>query len=129
MEELLVLILQFLFEFVLNVLGNLPFDWPSRNRATPERERIAAVCALWFAGGCVLAGISLLIFPRSLVPTPALRMLNLLLAPVAAAFLSQAIARRRARRNPNIVPRNHFWQAFWYTSGLTLIRFMYTTRP
>lgn len=128
MEEILIVILQFLFEFALDVLGNLPFDWPSRNRSTPEPENIFLRCFLWFCGGCLLAGLSLIVFRHTLIAAPALRIANLVLAPLASAFLSAAIARQRALENPFIVPRNHFWQAFWFTLGLVAIRFAYATR-
>lgn len=128
MEEILIVILQFLFEFILNVLGNIPFDWPSQNRTKPEPEGISLRCFLWFCGGCALAGLSLLIVKHTMIDVAALRVVNLVFAPVSSAFISQAIARRRARDNPFIIPRNHFWQAFWFTLGLVIIRFAYASR-
>ena len=128
MEELLVVLLQFLFEFALNVLANVPFDWPSRNRHTPEPDTIGLRCFLWFCGGCLLGGVSMLALKHTFISLAALRMLNLVIAPLTSACLSQRIAQRRARHNPNIVPRNHFWQAFWFTLGLVLVRFAYATR-
>jgi hypothetical protein len=128
MEELLIIVIQFLFEFILNVLGNIPFDWPSRTRTTPEPDNNFSHSLLWFCGGCILAGVSLLIFKQSIITVSALRMANLLLAPIVSAFISEAIANHRARSNMYIIPRNHFWQAFWFTLGLTLIRFAYTSR-
>lgn len=128
MEELLLTLLQFLFEFALEILGNIPFDWPSRHRTTPEPGNIALGCLLWFSGGCLLAGASLLIVQHSLIALPALRMANLGLAPIVSAVLSQTIAKHRAKHNPYLVPRNHFWQAFWFTLGLVLIRFMFASR-
>lgn len=128
MEELLIVVIQFLFEFVLNVLGNLPFDLPSKNRTTPEPESIALPCFLWFCGGCALAGISLLVFKHTFITVAPLRLVNLALAPLVSAYISQAIAARRATANPFIIPRNHFWQALWFTLGLVLIRFAYATR-
>jgi hypothetical protein len=85
---LLIAIIQFLFEFTLNVLGNIPFDWPSRNRTTPEPEDIFLRCFLWFCGGCVLAGVSLLIVKHTIISVSAPRIANLALAPFASAFLS-----------------------------------------
>ena len=128
MEDLLVAILQFLFEFAFDVLSNIPFDWPSKNRRTPEPEGIALRCFLWFCGGCLLAGISLLVVRHTIITFAALRLANLVLAPLASAYLSQGIARRRSVNNPFIVPRNHFWQAFWFTPGLVLVRFAYAFR-
>ncbi len=127
MEELLGIILQLLFEFVLEVLANVPFDWLSRNRTTPESDNHVVKNFLWFGGGCVLAGLSLLVVGQSIITVPALRIVNLVLAPVVSAVLSEAIANRRARTNPFIIPRNHFWQAFWFTLGLTLIRFTFAS--
>jgi len=128
MDDLLALLIQFVIEFVLNVLVDIPFEWPSRYRKTPERDRIAGICTFWLILGAALAGLSLLVFPRSLIAVPALRVANLLLAPFVSGLLSLLIARRRAETNPNIVPRNHFWQAFWFTLGLVAIRFAYTAQ-
>ena len=41
MEELLVLLVQFLFEMLLNVLANLPFDALFRHPKTPDAQRAA----------------------------------------------------------------------------------------
>ncbi len=127
MEELLIIIFQFLFEFVLNVLSGIPFDWPSKNRKIPEPESILLQCFLWFCGGCLLAGVSLLIFKRTLISIPALRIVNLVLAPIVSGLVSRSIASRRSLDNKFIVPRNHFWYAFWFTLGLVIIRFTYAT--
>ena len=125
MDEVLVVIIQFVVEFILNVGIDIPFEWPSRHRSTPEPESVAGVCVFWLILGGALAGISLLIFPRTIVSLHVLRIANLLLAPVASGLLSFKIAQRRARANPNIRPRNHFWQAFWFTIGWVAIRFAY----
>jgi hypothetical protein len=128
MEELLIVIIQFLFEFTLDVIGNIPFDWPSSNRTTPEPESIFLRCFLGFCGGCLLAGVSLLVVNHTFISVSALRIVNLVLAPIASTFISKAIATHHARANTFIFPRNHFWQAFWFTFGLVLIRFAYASR-
>jgi hypothetical protein len=125
MEELLVIILQFLFEFIINAVSSIPFDWPSRNRTTPEADNSFAQSLVWFCGGCLLAGVSLLVFKQSIISVPALRIANLILAPIISAIISEAIASHRAESNIFIIPKNHFWHAFWFTLGLTLIRFAY----
>jgi hypothetical protein len=129
MEELLAALFQFIIEFLLNVVADIPFDWPSRNRRTPEPERIAAVCFLWLLLGATLAWLSLFFFPRPLISRQALRMANLVLAPFASGLLSLFVARRRALTNPYIIPRNHFWQAFWFSVGLVAVRFAYAGHP
>jgi hypothetical protein len=125
MEDLLIAILQGLFEFIIEVLGynslNWPFDWK-----WPESS--AGKCCLWFIAGCGLAGISVLVLKHTWITHPALRIANLVVAPLTSAFISQAIALRRSRRHPSIVPRNHFWQAFWFTLGVVTVRFAYAMR-
>ncbi|WP_157724977.1 hypothetical protein [Vogesella sp. LIG4] len=128
MEEILVAILQALFEFILEVLSYGTFDWPSSSKDRPEPESIAGRCVLWFMGGCILAGLSVLAFNHTFIHWPPLRMANLVVAPVTSALLSQTIARHRAKNHPLIVPRNHFWQSFWFTLGLVIIRFTYAVR-
>jgi hypothetical protein len=127
-EDFIVILIQFVVEFVFNVLANLPFDWPSRNRATPEPASMTGIYLLWLVLGGSLAAISLLVVPRTFIVLQALRIANLVLAPAAAGLLSFAIARRRAQSNPFIVPRHHGWQAVWFTLGLVSIRFAYAIR-
>jgi hypothetical protein len=125
MEELLIVIIQYLFEFTLNVLGNIPFDWPSRNRSTSEPEDIFLRCFLWFCGGCVLAGVSLL----TSLDTPSFQFqlyaLQISRLPLLLPRFFPGPLLAGARR---ITQRNHFWQAFWFTLGLTIIRFAYAAR-
>jgi hypothetical protein len=128
MEDLLIAILQFLFEFLIEIFTWTPFDWPSRSRSRPETETLTGNCFLWFVVGCGLACISMLFLKHTWISMSALRIANLVLAPVASAFISQAIARRRSRHNKFIIPRNHFWQAFWFTLGIVTVRFAYVVR-
>ena len=67
-------------------------------------------------------------FKRTWITHPHLRILNLIFAPVISAFISQAIARRRRENDTGIIPRDHFWQALWFTLGLVIVRFMFAVR-
>jgi len=125
MEDVIVLLLQAIFEFVFEVLAYLPFDLPrSRSSGGSLAECCIALCAI----GAVLSGVSLVFFRHTFLALPALRIGNLALAPIASAFLSQAIARQRATRIPAIVPRERFWQAFWFTAGMVTVRFVFAVR-
>ena len=128
MEDLLIAILQALLEFLLEILSWTPFDWPSSSRSFPESESIMGRCVTWFTVGCGLAGLSVLFLKHTWIAWPALRIANLALAPMTSAFIAQAIARRRARRNSFIIPRNHFWQSFWFTLGIVTVRFALAVR-
>lgn len=127
MEDLLIAILQAVFEIGLEVLANIPFDWPSKKAFEPRYLSLA--CCLWFAGGCLLGCVSILVLRHTWIRYSPLRIANLPLAPLMSAYLAQAVARRRREKAPWIVPRNHFWTVFWFTLGLVAIRFAYATRP
>jgi hypothetical protein len=129
MEEILAIFLQFLIEFAADILIGTPLDALFSQSKRPEPERIAGMCFIWLMMGGAIAGLSLMAFPHTLISIPALRVINLGLAPAVAGLLSQVIARRRARRNSVIVPRKHFWLTLCFTLGFVLIRFVYAVRP
>jgi len=128
MEEILVIVFQFLIEFTINALSHLPVDWPSKKRRTPERESMWALCLLSLAGGALLGWLSLLVFDYALLQPGWLRIVNLFASPVASACLAQFIAARRAATNPMLIPRNHFWYGFWFSVGVAVVRFSYASR-
>lgn len=127
MEELLILVLQGLFEFLFDVASGLG-HWPLTNDTKQEKKDGLNSWLIWVFAGGLMAVLSLVAFRHTFIPTPQLRIANLLLAPVASAFLTQHIAKQRALTNPNIIPRQHFWQAFWYAIGFVVVRFAYVSR-
>jgi hypothetical protein len=126
MEDLLVIILQCVFEFLAEVFSYIGFDFVPEGRW--QESSLTGKCWFWFVIGGMLAGISIMLFQRTWIAHPALRIANICLAPITSAFISQAIARYRSKRNRSVVPRNSFWQAFWFTFGVVLIRFIYAAR-
>jgi hypothetical protein len=127
LEEILILIIQFFFEVLINIGLHIPFESSSKKRSSQEPEAIWPWCILLFFGGCFLGWISLLIFKHTYIPTPFLRIASMLVSPILAAFLSKFIAIGRSQINQVIIPRNHFWRAFWLTLGFTVVRFAYAT--
>ena len=128
MEEIFVLILQFVIELLLNVFSIFPLDWSTSEHETATSNQLWVKNAcLFVVAGCI-AWMSTFVFPQSLISVSGLRILNVLMAPIVSAYASQAITRRRSVNNPDLNPRHHFWQAFWFTLGLVLVRFAYVTR-
>lgn len=125
MEEIIILIIQVFFEIFLQIFSYLPFDLSSKKK--PDPQSIWPFSILWFFGGCFLGWLSLFLFEHTFIPTFGLRITNLVLSPIVAAFLSETIATRRAKENDFVVPRDHFWLAFWFTLGFTVVRFAYAT--
>jgi hypothetical protein len=127
MEEILIIVLQFLFEFLFEILSG-GVDWPFTYRDHRDPASLVVSGLQWLLGGCLLAGVSVLIFKHTLIRGSALRIANLVLAPIASAYLARYLARRRGIRVGSIIPRTRFWQAFWFTLGLVSIRFAYASR-
>ena len=67
-------------------------------------------------------------FPLFMLPTPELRLANLVLSPFLSAYVGQFVSVRRSRENSDINPRKHFWYAYWFTFGLIVARYGYTYR-
>jgi hypothetical protein len=65
MEDLIIAILQGLFEFALEVLANIPFGWPLSARKTSEPRSLPRACFLWFVGGCLLGALSILLLKHT----------------------------------------------------------------
>jgi len=125
MEDLIIPFFQFLFEFLIEIFGYSPIDW-----FFPDKwpESLIGRCIAWFILGCGLATASILLLNHTWISHPTLRTANLALAPITSAFISEAIARHRSKHNESIIPRNHFWQAFWFTLGIVTVRFAYAAR-
>jgi len=128
MEELLIPLIQFLLEVLLEVFVNLPFEWPNLAARKNKRDEGFGYLFLMFLGGCLLAWISTFLFPKSLITSPALRIANLIVAPILSGVVAWLIARHRALSNAEVRPRRNYWRAFWFTLGMVLVRFAYTQR-
>jgi hypothetical protein len=129
MEDLLIVLLQGLFEFVFEVLFSPWFGVLDLLDLldTPEDSHWW-VYVLWLWLGATLGGLSLLVAPRSMIALPALRIANLVLAPIVSGLIAHAVARRRRRRlRLEIVSYRRAWQAVCFTLGLVVIRFAYAT--
>ncbi|GAB3253084.1 hypothetical protein GCM10027296_20090 [Chitinimonas naiadis] len=124
MEEILILIAQFLIEVVAQVLIELPFEFSKGRKDRPEEGSWLRYMVFLFIGG-LAGGVSLYFFPGTLLHQPWLRVANLLVAPLLSAALAQAIAEHRRDANPFISPSVHAWTAFWFTLGLAGVRFAY----
>jgi len=89
-EEIVVLLIQFVVEILLQAVVYLPFDFSFyRDEKSGERSGCGWMSVYVILGGGVGA-LSLLIAPRLLLDSIALRVGNLVLAPWAAGGLSWA---------------------------------------
>jgi hypothetical protein len=128
MEEIIVIIIQVLFEFIVNIILNVlaysPFD--VRTYGKHARETMDGELGfLLFLAGALMGALSLKIIGYHIIQNSALRILGLLLLPYITAKIFHAVAWFFARSKEGIVPDDHFWRAFWFTLGLTLVRFAF----
>jgi hypothetical protein len=113
MEDLLIILLQFLFELVFDIIIYWLFDlmgwqYEKFSKPRPLWLTIPAWCGLG-----TLAGIlSVLAFSKSLITIHILRLFTLAVAPLTSAYIAEAIAKQRVQKDNSIIPRRHFWQAF-----------------
>jgi hypothetical protein len=128
-EELILISLRVVFAILWGLLEGLsywPFDF--------GYERATSKCSTWFVLlvyfglGCLMGGISLLIFPGTWLSEPWLRIVNLVTSPMFAGSVGIVSARRFYRRVDVGEPRDHFWPGFWFALGLSAVRFTYCER-
>ena len=125
MEELLIAILQFVFETLAEAAIYWPFE-SSADRmleANPSRESVPLTIAA--IAGAVVGGISLVVWPYTWLHFPALRMANLVLAPLISAGGAWLTA---VHRNPQSAPAPHAWFGFTFTLAFVLVRFTWGVR-
>lgn len=126
MEEILVAILQFLFEAIINIGSFLPID-----SATSKRRELsynAGTALGWLVVGGVFGGLSLLLLSHTMIHRPDARIANVVITPLCSggfAFLRSAL---RSKKDPLVTPRDHFWFAFWFSLAFALVRFAYAGR-
>jgi hypothetical protein len=132
MEDLLIVILQFFFEVLLQVLAELPWDLfvGSRQKSTDWEAGPGAWIFLSLAAGAGIGGISLLVFPTTLLHSSRARMANLIVAPAISGLVSFSFwrARKGVKVNRSDAEMRAVYAAC-FTFGLAVIRFAYAGRP
>lgn len=128
MEEILALLVQFVIEVIFESLGYLPFEWITTRKDRDAPDSIAGACTAWLVVGGIVGGLSLLVFDHSLLHHGWFRIANLAIAPLSSGVVAQAFARHRQATRPWIEPRQQFWFAFWFSFGIAVVRFAYTTK-
>jgi hypothetical protein len=128
-EELLIVLLQAFGEVILQVLIYLPFELPWTS--SRESETGASGCGwafFYLFVGVGLGWVSTLVFRHVLLPHPALRIANLVVAPLACGTVSWLLARGRAKRGGAGVPEIHFFLAAVFAFAFASARFVWATR-
>ena len=125
------LLLQFFFEFVLQIIGELLVELGLRSLAEPFRDRETRSPLLTFAGyallGLAVGGLSLLVFPDSFVRSASLHGISLLITPALAGLAMSGLGWLRNRQGQRLIRLDTFSYGFIFAFGMALVRFLFTT--
>ena len=115
------LVLQVVFEALAELFGHavkMPFR---RSRAVPPW--LAAIGYLVF--GAAAGGLTVWLVPDLFITAHWLRVVNLVLTPIAAGFIMQAIGSWRARRDKEVVRLESFAYGFCFALAMALVRYAF----
>ncbi|WP_353205054.1 hypothetical protein [Sphingomonas sp.] len=125
MEAIIEIILQFLGEFLLQIVIECFSEAGLHALAdASERPRNAFVLVLGYAiFGTIAGGLSLLILPHPFITNLALREANVLITPVIAGAVMMLVGRWRDKRGQERFGIDRFGYAFVFAFSMALIRF------
>ena len=126
--QVLVGLLEFLAELLLSVVGEVLVEWMGHSvkeplrRPRPVNPWLAALGYSVFGAGVGL--ISLWLLPTSFITSPALRIANLMLTPLASGAIMALIGRWRERHNQELIRLDQFSYGFCFALSMALVRFV-----
>ena len=126
-EDLIIVIVQFTFEVLGSAFIGSPFGFSARKPSEPESTS-GGYQIVFALAGALLGYVSAYLLPFKLLPYSWLRLLNLVIAPIAGGYVANAIATHRAKADPLIEPKVHFWNAFSFILPFALLRLAYVAR-
>lgn len=127
MELVFELILQFFGEILLQGLFELLAELGLRALADPLRKpRTPAFSIVGYTlWGLIAGGISLFLFPASVIRNPALRAINLAVTPLAIGAIMALIGRARNKRGQMLIRLDSFGYAYLFAFSMALVRFFW----
>lgn len=115
------LLFQMLFEAIADLFGHAVKE-PFR-RPRPARPWVASIGYLVF--GASAGGLSVWLLPELFIKTEWLRVANLLLTPLAAGVIMQAIGSWRERREKEALGLESFAYGFCFAFSMAVVRFAF----
>ena len=131
MEFLLEALFQFVGEILLQILFEAiaEFGFHSVKETLKRPKNPFVATAGFFLWGALAGGISLLIFPLSFIASTHLRLLNLLVTPIAAGGIMGLLGKLRQRRGQVLVGLDRFFYAFAFALAMALVRYFLAKGP
>ena len=123
LESLFEIIGEILLQVVLEALAELGLHSVAAPFRKPPNPWLAAIGYTIF--GAATGGLSLWLFPENFVVGEALRILNLVVTPIAVGLLMCALGAWRARRGGVVLRIDRFAYGYLFAFALALIRFWF----
>ena len=123
---MLELILEVVGEFLLQVVSEALLEFGLHSLAEPLRNPLNPWLAAlgYMLSGAIFGGLSLLVFPANLVPQP-WRIVNLVVAPLAAGGIMVFMGTWRAKRGQPLLRIDRFLYGYLFALSMSLIRFQF----
>lgn len=113
------LVLQVIFEGLAELLGH---STKNTFRRLP-RPWLAAIGYLTF--GALAGALTVWLFPELFIKEQWLRLANLLLTPLAAGLIMEAIGAWRTRREKEVLRLESFTHGFCFAFGMAVVRYAF----
>jgi hypothetical protein len=126
-EDLIAIVVQFIFEVIGSIFIGTPFGFNTRKPTQLESGSLFLRSVLTSVGA-ILGYLSAYLLPFKLLPYSWLRLVNLIIAPLVGGYVAKTIAAHRAKDDAFIEPKVHFWNAFWFILSFLLLRIAYVSR-
>ncbi len=130
MAELLGVVLQFLAELLIQIVGEALVELGVRGavRALRRRPRLHPVVSVlvYLAFGAGVGAVSVALFPRSLISHSTAKALNLLLTPLLAGLLMGWLGAWRRRRGQELIRLDSFNYGFAFALAMAAVRYFWT---
>lgn len=124
MEEVLVVLLQVLFELVLQAASYAGMGW-AWDWGRDETDMGCGYIPLFLILGMLVGGLVNLVHPGLVTPWPVLRLLGLIVWPVTAACLAWLITGALRKRGKRVDVTGHAASAFCFVLGFNVVRFIF----
>lgn len=126
MEEIILLVLSFVGELLIESLAYFPWDifMGSYERKKEGEINTFGWCVISLFFGIGIGYVSLLLLPKIIFQYSWLRILNLILAPLIAGAIAVNMSKRREQKELTTNNKLHYLIGFLFTLGLVSVRYV-----